>query len=64
MTQYALAWAKQSQDLGTALLKAKTCYNDMKKDNPDNFFLAPYYTHCDHWLHNPSVCHCKGLTVR
>ena len=45
MAQYALAWAKQSQDLGTALLKAKTCYNDMKKDNPDNFFLAPYYIH-------------------
>ena len=22
----------------------KTCYNDMKKDNLDNFFLAPYYT--------------------
>ena len=44
MVQYALAWAMQSQDLGTALLKVKTCYNDMKKANLDNFFLAPYYT--------------------
>ena len=40
MVQYALAWAMWSQDLNKALLKAKTCYNDMKKDNPDNFFLA------------------------
>ena len=44
MVQYALAWAMRSQDFGTALLKVRTCYNDMKKDNPDNFFLAPYYT--------------------
>ena len=44
MVQYALAWAMHSQDLGTALLKVRTCYNDMKKYNLDNFFLAPYYT--------------------
>ena len=44
MAQYALAWAMRSQDLGKALLKVKTCYKDMKKDNLDNFFLAPYYT--------------------
>ena len=44
MVQYALAWAMRSQDLDKALLKVKTCYNDMKKDNLDNFFLAPYYT--------------------
>ena len=44
MVQYALAWAMRSQDLGTALLKVKTCYHDMKKYNLDNFFLAPYYT--------------------
>ena len=43
MVQYALAWAMRSQDLGKALLKVRTCYNDMKKYNLDNFFLAPYY---------------------
>ena len=44
MAEYALAWAMRSQDLGKALLKVQTCYDDMKKANPDNFFLAPYYT--------------------
>ena len=44
MVQYALSWAMRSQDFGTALLKVRTCYNDMKKANLDNFFLAPYYT--------------------
>ena len=44
MAQYALAWAMRSQDLGTALTKVKACYHDMKEANPDNFFLAPYYT--------------------
>ena len=34
----------RSQDLGKALLKVRTCYNDMKKHNLHNFFLAPYYT--------------------
>ena len=33
-----------SQDLNKALSKMRTCYNDMKKANLDNFFLAPYYT--------------------
>ena len=44
MVQYALSWAMRSQDLDKALTKVRTCYNDMKKDNLDNFFLAPYYT--------------------
>ena len=44
MVQYALAWAMRSQNLDKALTKVKSCYHDMKKDNPDNFFLAPYYT--------------------
>lgn len=44
MTQYTLAWAIQFQDLGKALTKVKACYKDMQKLNPDNFFLAPYYT--------------------
>ena len=44
MVQYALAWAMRSQDLGKALTKVKACYHDMKEANPDNFFLAPYYT--------------------
>ena len=44
MVQYALSWAMRSQDLATALTKVKSCYHDMMKDNPDNFFLAPYYT--------------------
>ena len=44
MVQYALVWAMPSQDLNKALTKMRTCYNDMKKANPDNFFLAPYYT--------------------
>ena len=43
MVQYALSWAMRSQDLGKALTKVKACYHDMKKANPDNFFLAPYY---------------------
>ena len=42
--QYALAWAMQSEHFGTALAKVKACYNDMKKLNLGNFFLAPYYT--------------------
>ena len=44
MAQYALAWAIQSQDLGKAFAKVKACYKKMQKLNPDNFFLAPYYT--------------------
>ena len=44
MIQYTLAWAIQFQDLGKALTKVKACYKDMQKLNPDNFFLAPYYT--------------------
>ena len=44
MVQYALVWAMPSQDLNKALTKMRTCYNDMKKANLDNFFLAPYYT--------------------
>ena len=44
MCQYVLAWAMQSEHLGTALTKVKASYNDMKKLNPGNFFLAPYYT--------------------
>ena len=44
MVQYALAWAMRYQDLDKALIKVKSCYHDMKKANPDNFFLAPYYT--------------------
>ena len=44
MVQYALAWAIMFQDLKKALAKVKACYNDMKKLNPDNFFLAPFYT--------------------
>ena len=44
MVQYALSWAMQSQDLDKALREVKTCYRDMRKDNLDNFFLAPYYT--------------------
>ena len=44
MVQYALAWAMRSQDLDKALTMVKSCYHDMKKHNPDNFFLAPYYT--------------------
>ena len=43
MAEYALAWAMRSQNLGTALLKVRTCYKEMKKYNLDNFFLAPYY---------------------
>ena len=44
MCQYALAWAMWTQDLGTALIKVKACYKEMKKRNMDNFILAPYYT--------------------
>ena len=44
MCQYALAWAMQSEHLGTALATVNAGYNDMKKLNPENFFLAPYYT--------------------
>ena len=44
MCEYALAWAMWGQDLGTALAIVKAGYNDMKKLNPENFFLAPYYT--------------------
>ena len=44
MVQYALSWAMRSQDLGKALAEVMSCYQDMKKYNHDNFFLAPYYT--------------------
>ena len=44
MCEYALAWAMYGQDLGTALATVKAGYNYMKKLNPENFFLAPYYT--------------------
>ena len=44
MCQYALAWAMWYQDLGAALTIVKVVYNVMKTHNPENFFLAPYYT--------------------
>ena len=44
MCEYALAWAMWYQDLDTALETVKAGYNDMKLINPENFFLAPYYT--------------------
>ena len=44
MVQYALAWAMRSQDLDKALTEVMSCYQNMKRYNPDNFFLAPYYT--------------------
>lgn len=44
MAQYALAWAVQSQDLPKAFQKVVACYSDMHNDNPENFFLAPFYT--------------------
>ena len=44
MCEYALAWAMWYKDLDTALAIVKAGYNDMKKLNPENFFLAPYYT--------------------
>ena len=44
MAQYAVAWGIKFADQKTALAKVRACYNDMKKLDPDNFFLAPYYT--------------------
>ena len=44
MAQYALAWAQPSQELPKAFHKVVTCYKDMEKESPDNFFLAPFYT--------------------
>ena len=44
MCEYALAWAMWYKDLGTARAMVNASYKDMKSINPENFFLAPYYT--------------------
>ena len=57
MVQYALSWAMRSQDLGKALTEVMSCYQDMKKYNPDNFFLAPYYTvTIGRWIFEANAC--------